>query len=103
MPPYLLRRLLVAGVSTFVCLGAAVGFTGPRIAPLPTSTQSEQIAATAKKYGAATVYWDNGTTDRYGFGLFNRRSLTVTQQGIINAIMSGVGSRAAGQSLPSGG
>jgi endoglucanase len=60
------------------------------------------VAATAKKYGAATVYWDNGTTDRYGFGLFNRRSLTVTQQGIINAIMSGVGSRAAGQSLPSG-
>ncbi|MFF5978741.1 hypothetical protein ACFY78_07775 [Streptomyces olindensis] len=49
------------------------------------------VAATAKKYGAATVYWDNGTTERYGFGLFNRRSLTVTQQGIINAIMSGVG------------
>jgi endoglucanase len=48
------------------------------------------VAATAKKYGAAPVYWDNGTTDRYGFGLFNRRSLTVTQQGIINAIMSGV-------------
>ncbi|QCD60242.1 glycoside hydrolase family 5 protein [Streptomyces hawaiiensis] len=60
------------------------------------------VAATAKKYGAATVYWDNGGTERYGFGLFNRRSLTVTQQGIINAIMSGVGGRAAAPGLPSG-
>ncbi|MFD8496685.1 glycoside hydrolase family 5 protein [Amycolatopsis sp. NPDC059657] len=51
------------------------------------------IAATAKKYGATTVYWDNGETGRYGFGLFNRRTLAVTQQGIINAIMSGVGAR----------
>jgi endoglucanase len=47
------------------------------------------VAATAKKYGAASVYWDNGSTGRYGFGLFDRRSLTVTQQGIINGIMSG--------------
>jgi endoglucanase len=60
------------------------------------------IAATAKKYGAATVYWDNGATDRYGFGLFNRRSLTVTQQGIINAIMTGVGGSVAGAGLSSG-
>jgi endoglucanase len=60
------------------------------------------VAATAKKYGAATVYWDNGATDRYGFGLFNRRSLTVTQQGIINAIMTGVSGSVAGAGLPSG-
>jgi endoglucanase len=49
------------------------------------------VAATAKKYGAAPVYWDNGTNGQYGFGLFDRRSYAVTQQGIINAIMSGVG------------
>ncbi|MEV6873374.1 glycoside hydrolase family 5 protein [Amycolatopsis sp. NPDC051128] len=48
------------------------------------------IVATAKKYGAATVYWDNGANDRYGFGLFDRRSYAVTHQGIIDAIMSGV-------------
>ncbi|MET9685594.1 glycoside hydrolase family 5 protein [Streptomyces coeruleorubidus] len=60
------------------------------------------VVATAKKYGAATVYWDNGATDRYGFGLFNRRSLTVTQQGIINAIMTGISSSVAGSGLPSG-
>ncbi|KJK42723.1 cellulase [Lentzea aerocolonigenes] len=47
------------------------------------------VTSTAKKYGAATVYWDNGETGQYGFGLFNRRTLAVTQQGIINAIMSG--------------
>jgi endoglucanase len=50
------------------------------------------VAATATKYGAATVYWDNGTNGQYGFGLFDRRSYAVTQQGIIDAIMSGVGS-----------
>jgi len=49
------------------------------------------VAATAKKYGAAPVYWDNGTNGQYGFGLFDRRSYAVTQQGIINAIMNAVG------------
>ncbi|MGW0521651.1 glycoside hydrolase family 5 protein [Crossiella sp. NPDC003009] len=48
------------------------------------------IVSVSKKYGAATVYWDNGETGRHGFGLFNRRTLAVTQQGIINAIMSGL-------------
>lgn len=60
------------------------------------------VTATAKKYGAAPVYWDNGAVDRYGFGLFNRRTLAVTQQGIINAIMSGVGGGVAAQGPPSG-
>ena len=50
------------------------------------------LVATAKKYGAATAYWDNGYNGVYGFGLFNRSNATVTQQGIIDAIMSGVGS-----------
>jgi endoglucanase len=49
------------------------------------------IVATSKKYGATTVYWDNGSNGRYGFGLFNRRTYAVTQQGIINAIMTGLG------------
>lgn len=48
------------------------------------------VVATSKKYGAATIYWDNGHNGQYGFGLFDRRTLTVTQQGIINAIMSAV-------------
>ncbi|WP_275001463.1 cellulase family glycosylhydrolase [Promicromonospora iranensis] len=49
------------------------------------------LVATAKKYGASTIYWDNGVNGQYGFGLFNRSANSVTQQGIINAIMSGVG------------
>ncbi len=49
------------------------------------------VAATSKKYGAATVYWDNGVNGRYGFGLFNRSNTAVTQQGIINAIRTGSG------------
>ncbi|GIE98534.1 hypothetical protein Ari01nite_59990 [Paractinoplanes rishiriensis] len=46
------------------------------------------VVATAKKYGAATAYWDNGWNGQYGHGLFNRTAVSVTQQGIIDAIMS---------------
>ncbi|NTW42153.1 MAG: cellulase family glycosylhydrolase, partial [Cellulomonadaceae bacterium] len=45
------------------------------------------LVATAAKYGAATAYWDNGHNGQYGFALFDRRNATVTQQGIIDAIM----------------
>jgi endoglucanase len=48
------------------------------------------VVTTSKKYGAATIYWDNGYNGQYGFGLFDRRALTVTQQGIITAIMGAV-------------
>ncbi|GAA1703645.1 glycoside hydrolase family 5 protein [Kribbella yunnanensis] len=44
------------------------------------------VVSTSKKYGAATVYWDNGHNGQYGFGLFNRANNAVTQQGIIDAI-----------------
>jgi endoglucanase len=50
------------------------------------------MVSTSKKYGAATIYWDNGVNGQYGFGLFNRSNNTVTQQGIIDAIMTGLGS-----------
>lgn len=49
------------------------------------------LVSDAKKYGAATAYWDNGANGQYGFALFNRSSATVTQQGMIDAIMSAVG------------
>ncbi|GHG12269.1 MULTISPECIES: glycoside hydrolase family 5 protein [Amycolatopsis] len=48
------------------------------------------VVSTAKKYGAATIYWDNGYNGQYGLGLFDRNSTTVTHQGIIDAIMSGL-------------
>ena len=51
------------------------------------------VVSTAKKYGAATVYWDNGNNGQYGFGLFDRRSATVTHQGLIDAIMGGLAVR----------
>ncbi|MEV6845164.1 cellulase family glycosylhydrolase [Actinoplanes sp. NPDC051411] len=46
------------------------------------------LVSTAKKYGAATAYWDNGFNGQYGFGLFDRSSATVTQPGIISAIVN---------------
>jgi endoglucanase len=51
---------------------------------------AKAVCSTAKKYGSVPVYWDNGYNGQYGFGLFNRSNNTVTQQGIINAIMSGI-------------
>ncbi|MET9812091.1 glycoside hydrolase family 5 protein [Streptomyces sp. NPDC006355] len=58
------------------------------------------VVSTAKKYGAATVYWDNGATGRYGFGLINRRTLAVSHQGVLNAIMSGLGGGGGNRDLP---
>jgi len=49
------------------------------------------VVSTAKKYGVATAYWDNGYNGQYGLGLFNRSSGTVTQQGVINAIITAAG------------
>ncbi|GAB1154199.1 glycoside hydrolase family 5 protein [Paenibacillus illinoisensis] len=51
---------------------------------------AKAVTATAKKYGAVPVYWDNGHNGQHGFALFNRSNNTVTQQGIINAIMQGM-------------
>jgi endoglucanase len=51
---------------------------------------AKAVTATAKKYKMVPVYWDNGFNGQYGFGLFNRYNNTVTQQGIINAIMQGM-------------
>ncbi|WP_211754432.1 glycoside hydrolase family 5 protein [Nocardioides gansuensis] len=49
------------------------------------------VAATAKKYGAATFVWDNGVNGRYGFGLFDRHTNSVTQQEVIAGIRYGAG------------
>jgi endoglucanase len=49
------------------------------------------LVATAKKYGAVPVYWDNGWNGQHGLGLFDRNSATVTQQDIIDGIMTGYG------------
>lgn len=51
---------------------------------------AKAVCSTAKKYKCVPVYWDNGFNGQYGFGLFNRSTYAVTQQGIINAIMSGI-------------
>ncbi|KQX48689.1 MULTISPECIES: cellulase family glycosylhydrolase [unclassified Paenibacillus] len=49
---------------------------------------AKAVSATARKYGSVPIIWDNGWNGNYGFGLFNRSTYTVTQQGIIDAIMS---------------
>lgn len=51
---------------------------------------AKAVTATAKKYGTVPIYWDNGYNGQHGFGLFNRTNNTITQQGIINAIMQGI-------------
>ncbi|MGM0883630.1 MAG: cellulase family glycosylhydrolase [Bacillota bacterium] len=49
---------------------------------------AKAVASTARKYSSVPVIWDNGGNGQYGFGLFNRSTYAVTQQGIIDAIMS---------------
>lgn len=49
---------------------------------------AQRVCTYAKQWGMIPVIWDNGYNGNYGFGLFNRNSAAVTQQGIIDAIMS---------------
>lgn len=49
---------------------------------------AQRVCYYAKQWGMVPVIWDNGYNGNYGFGLFNRSSAAITQQGIINAIMS---------------
>ena len=42
----------------------------------------------SSQYGCVPVAWDNGYNGKYGFGLFNRKTYEVTQQGIIDSIMT---------------
>jgi endoglucanase len=51
---------------------------------------AKTLTSTTKKYGGMTMYWDNGYNGSGGFGLFDRNSCSVTQQGIIDAIFSGI-------------
>ncbi len=51
---------------------------------------AKALSAYCKNYGAVPVIWDNGYNGSNGFGLFNRSSLTVTQQGIIDAVLEGM-------------
>lgn len=52
---------------------------------------AKAVSGAAKKYSSVPIYWDNGHNGQYGFGLFNRSNNTITQQGIIDAIMSVMG------------
>lgn len=52
---------------------------------------AKAVSGAAKKYSSVPIYWDNGHNGQYGFGLFNRSTYAITQQGIIDAIMSAMG------------
>ena len=49
---------------------------------------AKMLCTYAKQYGCVPVLWDNAWNGDYGMGVFNRSTKTVTQQGIIDAIMS---------------
>jgi endoglucanase len=51
---------------------------------------AKAVCEAAKKYGSVPVVWDNGANGQNGMGLFDRNTYAVTQQGIIDAIMSGI-------------
>lgn len=47
---------------------------------------AKQVCLKARQYGMVPVYWDNGYNGNNGYGLFDRNTNAVTQQGIIDAI-----------------
>ncbi|HBI62487.1 MAG TPA: glycosyl hydrolase [Lachnospiraceae bacterium] len=50
-----------------------------------------KVCGYARQNGCVPLWWDNGTNGAYGFGLFDRYTCQVTQQSIIDAIMSAFG------------
>jgi endoglucanase len=60
---------------------------------------AKTLCSYCKKYGSVPVIWDNGYNGAYGLGLFDRSTLVVTQQGIIDAVMSGLGSGTANSTI----
>lgn len=48
---------------------------------------ANEVCKAARSMGMIPVYWDNGWNGVHGFGLFNRETYEVTQQGIIDSIM----------------
>lgn len=46
-----------------------------------------KLCENSVKYGCIPMYWDNGYNGRYGFGLFDREKVTITQPRIIDGIM----------------
>ena len=61
---------------------------------------AKKVCTYAKQYGCVPVWWDNGYTGTYGFGLFDRNTYAVTQQSIIDAIIGVMGT--GGSSSSSG-
>lgn len=49
---------------------------------------NKYVVGSAVGKGMIPVYWDNGASD---FGIFNRSTATVSDQGVVNAIMQGGG------------
>jgi endoglucanase len=49
---------------------------------------NKYLVTSAKNKGMIPVYWDNGAPD---FGIFNRNTGAVSDQGVVNAIMQGAG------------
>lgn len=48
---------------------------------------TEVLNMMAKRYSCIPVYWDNGYNGAFGLGIFNRSTYTITQPGIVKAIM----------------
>lgn len=46
-----------------------------------------KVCENSLKYGCIPMYWDNGYNGQYGFGLFDREKLAISQQAIIDSIM----------------
>ncbi len=48
----------------------------------------QRMCELSKENGCVPMYWDNGYNGVHGFGLFNRKTKQVTQQELIDAIMT---------------
>lgn len=50
------------------------------------------VVSKAKENGCIPIYWDNGWNGDFGFGIFDRSTLTVTQPELLNAMITAINS-----------
>ncbi|MDP4183162.1 MAG: cellulase family glycosylhydrolase, partial [Bacillota bacterium] len=52
------------------------------------ATFAKALCKTVRKYGGLPMYWDNGYNGDGGFAVFDRKTSSITQKGVIDAIMN---------------
>lgn len=88
---YMKTKFVDKGIPVIIGEFGAIKRSNPSDLSLHLSSRqyyNKYIVSSAMAKGMVPIYWDNGASD---FGLFNRSTGAITDQGVVTAIMQGAG------------